>query len=201
MQGGKGIEMPSDLEQSEPCPLDAEELRLLHAGPFPPSALEGRVIDALRRRGAFGLQRRWHRWIVLSATGVLLFVTGWASARLELGRFAHHARPRFALLLERGEEATGVGPAEESRQAKDYREWASRLSGSNHRVEGERLADIGKELVSRNENEIPWSLGPDGVRGYFLVSARDLQEAVEIARSCPHLKYGGRIEVRPIDTP
>jgi hypothetical protein len=35
--------------------------------------------------------------------------------------------------------------------------------------------------------------------GYFIVTARDAGEAIEIARSCPHLKHGGAIAVRPID--
>ncbi|MCI0556474.1 MAG: hypothetical protein L0287_36490 [Anaerolineae bacterium] len=31
------------------------------------------------------------------------------------------------------------------------------------------------------------------------MDARDSEEAIRIAESCPHLKYGGRIEVRRID--
>ncbi len=37
--------------------------------------------------------------------------------------------------------------------------------------------------------------------GYFVVSARDYDAAlaIAIARSCPHLKHGGTIEVRAIE--
>ena len=35
--------------------------------------------------------------------------------------------------------------------------------------------------------------------GFFIVKASDYSEAVEISESCPHLGYGGTIELRQID--
>ncbi len=35
--------------------------------------------------------------------------------------------------------------------------------------------------------------------GWFIVGARDEEQAIEIARSCPHLAHGGTISVREID--
>ncbi|MGQ0715255.1 MAG: sigma-70 family RNA polymerase sigma factor [Gemmatimonadaceae bacterium] len=37
------------------------------------------------------------------------------------------------------------------------------------------------------------------IGGYFAIEAADYDEAVAIARSCPHIKYSGRIEVREVD--
>jgi hypothetical protein len=31
------------------------------------------------------------------------------------------------------------------------------------------------------------------------VTAKDYDEACQVAESCPHLRYGGRIEIRQID--
>jgi hypothetical protein len=36
------------------------------------------------------------------------------------------------------------------------------------------------------------------IRGFFVISASDFQDALSVARSCPHLRHGGRILVRPI---
>jgi hypothetical protein len=36
------------------------------------------------------------------------------------------------------------------------------------------------------------------VGGYFLIRAKDLNEAVELSRDCPIFANGGEIEVRPI---
>jgi hypothetical protein len=37
------------------------------------------------------------------------------------------------------------------------------------------------------------------VAGLFIVRASDLERAAAIARTCPHMRYGGQIEVRPIE--
>ena len=34
--------------------------------------------------------------------------------------------------------------------------------------------------------------------GYFVIRAADLSAATALAQTCPHLKYGGSIRVRPI---
>jgi hypothetical protein len=39
------------------------------------------------------------------------------------------------------------------------------------------------------------------VVGYFLIRATSGEEAVRIARLCPHLNYGGTVEVRAIVAP
>ena len=45
----------------------------------------------------------------------------------------------------------------------------------------------------------PYAEAKEVVGGYFLIEAADYDEAVEISKGCPHLKYGGRIELRQID--
>jgi hypothetical protein len=39
---------------------------------------------------------------------------------------------------------------------------------------------------------------PDHMTGYFIYQAEDWDEAVEIAKGCPTLQYGGRIELRMV---
>ena len=36
-------------------------------------------------------------------------------------------------------------------------------------------------------------------RGYFVIRARDLDEAIAIAKDCPQLRHGGCVVLRPID--
>ena len=45
----------------------------------------------------------------------------------------------------------------------------------------------------------PYAEVKEVVGGYFLIRASSYDVAVEIARTCPHLRYGGRIEVRQVD--
>jgi hypothetical protein len=37
-----------------------------------------------------------------------------------------------------------------------------------------------------------------GLSGYFVIEAANWEEAVALARTCPHLRYGGRIALRPV---
>ena len=37
------------------------------------------------------------------------------------------------------------------------------------------------------------------IGGLFTIKAADYDEAVEISKECPHLKYGGRVELREIE--
>jgi hypothetical protein len=44
------------------------------------------------------------------------------------------------------------------------------------------------------------SRSPAGVlAGYFVLEAEDLEEAERLAATCPHVAYGGAIEVRLIE--
>jgi hypothetical protein len=35
--------------------------------------------------------------------------------------------------------------------------------------------------------------------GYFIIGATDLQAALELARTCPHVHYGGTVVLREIE--
>ncbi len=44
----------------------------------------------------------------------------------------------------------------------------------------------------------PYAEVKEMVGGYLIVKANTLDEAVEIAKSCPNLIYGGNVEVRSV---
>lgn len=57
--------------------------------------------------------------------------------------------------------------------------------------------------VLRRSGEVIVTDGPDPeateiVGGYVLITASDLEEAVEVARGCPGLDYRMAVEVRPV---
>lgn len=53
----------------------------------------------------------------------------------------------------------------------------------------------GKELAVTDG---PFTEAKDIVLGFIVVSAKDLEEAVTIAKSCPMALGGGSVEVRPV---
>ena len=70
---------------------------------------------------------------------------------------------------------------------------------------GEKLSEDGGKLLSMADGAIRVTDGPfveakEALGGYFAIKAADYDEAVEISKNCPHLKYGGWIELRKIDS-
>jgi hypothetical protein len=189
--------MPNEVDEPDSSPVDLVQLRSLREGPLPPAELEDRVIGALRDRGAFARKRRPRDWAWAVAAGIALFAAGWAGGRFQ-PRESSVDGPRFLMLLERGTTPAHLEADEELRRRREYGGWANGVSGSGHILQAERLTETGNLLAARESDEIRWDLGVGGAQGFFVLTAVDIQHAVEIARSCPHLKYGGRIEIREI---
>ena len=64
---------------------------------------------------------------------------------------------------------------------------------------GEALMPTGKTV--RPDNVVtdgPYAESKELVGGYFLVKAASLEEASELAKSCPDLPLGGTVEVRDV---
>lgn len=44
----------------------------------------------------------------------------------------------------------------------------------------------------------PFAETKEGLGGFYVVEAKDLDEALELGKACPGLRYGAAIEVRPV---
>jgi hypothetical protein len=104
-------------------------------------------------------------------------------------------QPTHLLLLRAGNSyRSAPTPAAAQERVQEYRAWAQQESRAG------RLSD-GYKLTLDGEVVTPGDSAPSTgeVQGLFLVVAPDLDTAVDIAHGCPHVGYGGAIEVRPID--
>jgi hypothetical protein len=79
--------------------------------------------------------------------------------------------------------------------------WYDGLAAEGKVEHGHPLETQGR-LVSGSRGERvtdgPFAESTESIGGYFFLLVRDLDEATEIARGCPSLRYGMRVEVRPI---
>lgn len=160
----------------------------------PPAALEEATVARLRAQGWLRASNRagLRGWAQAAAALVVFALGGAAGAAWTRPSPEAPGKPRYLFLLSGVSAATA---ADERRAVEDYRDWAVRLRREGRFVSGERL---GPAAVSVPDGRAP---SDADVQGFFLVSADRLEDAVAIARSSPHARRGGRVVVRPIDTP
>jgi len=113
--------------------------------------------------------------------------------------------PDFILLLHRPAGAPpALSPEQISAVTREYTDWGDRLRGEGRLKGGEKLTfDAGRVMRSAGGRiaviDGPFAESKELLGGFFVIAARDYDEACDIAESCPHFKYGGGIEVRQID--
>jgi len=78
--------------------------------------------------------------------------------------------------------------------------WFKTLGEKGHIVDrGQPLERSGKIVdAARTITDGPFTETKDLVGGYTLIRASDPSEAAELAKGCPILDRGGRVEVRPV---
>lgn len=94
-------------------------------------------------------------------------------------------------------------PEEAARQFEEYRELTESLRASGHLVAANRLQPPETAVTVRvRQGRVAATDGPyaevkEQLGGYYIVEARDLNEAIQIAARIPGARYGC-IEIRPI---
>lgn len=91
--------------------------------------------------------------------------------------------------------------AEAARVVEEYNQWAAKLAAQGKLVGAEKLRDDGGRVLKPGPevHQGPYHGPEDVVGGYFIIEAAGYDEALELAGDCPHLAYGGQIEVREIE--
>lgn len=113
--------------------------------------------------------------------------------------------PKYMLLLHDDPTAFAtMSPDEMQRMLERYVAWGDSLRSSGVLQDGQKLTDEPGRVMRNGGGNVRITDGPyseikEVLGGYYTVEASDYDAAVEIARGCPHLEYGGAIEVRQID--
>lgn len=85
-----------------------------------------------------------------------------------------------------------------------YQAWREQLRQAGKLVASDKLRD-GEGRVLRGGNgrmrvlDGPYGETKEVIGGYFAVRAAGYDEAVKLCEDCPHLGYGGTIEVREVE--
>jgi len=81
-----------------------------------------------------------------------------------------------------------------------WMEWFNRLKQDGRALAGNPL-EVESRVVSGKDRLVsdgPFAESKEMIGGYFLLSVKTMEEAVAIAKDCPGLPHGIRVEVRPV---
>src|ERR1700722_11386383 len=106
------------------------------------------------------------------------------------------------MLLFRGNEwYKGLSPEEMQSVSGQWMAWFKRLSEQGKAIAGNPLEPEGRMVSGKNGRVIadgPFAESKEAIGGYFLLKVDTMDEAVKIAKDCPGLAHGVKVEVRPV---
>jgi len=106
------------------------------------------------------------------------------------------------MLLFRGSDVYQPGQSPETIQALKEKliYWIGDLSKKGMHIVSDPLEPTGKQVSGRKKNvtNAPYGEGREVIGGCTIVQAKDMNEAIEIAKGCPILESNANIEIRPI---
>ena len=94
-----------------------------------------------------------------------------------------------------------MSPEEMQANMGKWMAWVDKLAKSEQYVSGEPLLPGGKLVSGKNGKSVtdgPYTEGKEIVGGFFVIKAKDLNEAVEISKECPDFEHGGTVQVRQV---
>jgi len=168
----------------------------------PPRSLEDATVTALERRGLLVARSHPARrlaWIGAGlAASLLMFGAG-----LALGRRPPAGLPesgsRYVMLLYEGPAYVPPPRGHEMDRVREYASWARTTRTQGEVLSGEKLTDEVGTVVGREAGVSPSGPPTTRLAGFFVIGATDRRAALELARTCPHVHYGGTVVLRAIE--
>jgi hypothetical protein len=107
---------------------------------------------------------------------------------------------KFIYLFRSNPEAyQSLSPEQMQQTVKKWMDWRDSLEKNGHVKQfGERMDGTGKVVrgKAKSVTDGPYVEVKDFIQGYLLVEARDMDQAVELAKGCPILESDGTVEIR-----
>ena len=94
----------------------------------------------------------------------------------------------------------GLSPEQMQQVFDQWMVWFNGLKSEGTAIAGNPLEPQGKIVSGKSGlvSDGPFAEAKETIGGYFLLKVTTMNEAVTIAKQCPGLPYGIRVEVRPV---
>ncbi len=99
-----------------------------------------------------------------------------------------------------GGDPSKLSPEAQQANMQKWFAWVEKLTKEQRYVSGEALLPGGKTItgIKKTVTDGPFTESKELVGGYFVVHAKNLDEAVTMAKECPDYELGGIVEVREV---
>jgi hypothetical protein len=99
-----------------------------------------------------------------------------------------------------GGDASHLSPEKQEAQMNKWFAWVQKLQEQGRYDSGEALLPSGKTIrsVKKTVTDGPYAESKEIIAGYFVVTAKDLAEATELAKEYPDFELDGVIEIREV---
>lgn len=158
--------------------------------PSAPAGARRRLENAIRPRAK---SRSWIRQALLAAGFVLAMIVGYGFARWRENVSTDGAQ-QYLILLYDTDSTSHISPAAMSAVVAEYSGWARGLRSKGKLVTAEKLSEAPSAWFGGQVA----STGGERLGGFFLIRVSSAAEARKIAAECPHVRRGGRVELRAI---
>jgi hypothetical protein len=108
---------------------------------------------------------------------------------------------KFMLIFRGGAVSrSDLSPTELQAHVAKWYAWSDELTRQGRRIVGTPLDNPGVTVhgLERMVTDGPYAESKDLVTGSMIIEAASLEDAVEVARSCPTYEFDGSVEVRPV---
>ena len=166
-----------------------------------PPDLEEKTLEVLREKRLVGISQSigLKRLVYIVLFGAFFFCGWFFGHNNKAGNTipGTEGSPTYLLLLH-----NPAGFISDNSHVKEYTQWFNALKKEDKVISGEELNDklwiISKENKTGLQVDPSSTSGEGNISGFFLINAASEREAKEIAYSCPHVKYNGIVQLRPI---
>lgn len=113
--------------------------------------------------------------------------------------------PHYLLLLraQAGFDSKTLSPEQIQMMVQKYKDWTDKLRTAGKFVAADKLRDNSGRVMRRGGTNPAVTDGPyiearEVLGGFYVIDARNYDEALEFSRTCPNLEFGS-IEIREIE--
>jgi hypothetical protein len=113
-------------------------------------------------------------------------------------------RGKFMLIFRGGAVSRhDLSPSELQAHVEKWYRWSDELARQGRGNAGTALDNPGATVRGRERvvTDGPYAESKDLVTGSLIFEAASLEDAIDVARTCPTYEFGGSVEVRPVQDP